>query len=126
MKKMSGSAVSYLGYVCVLLGFVLLGLFVVTLAVRSPYAPLIGGVAVVVFAVAVAGFRIGHRRRGSLWTQASTAAEKERYEVQYRARPASPRHQARPHRRPVPLLHGRYRAFGHALRVPRPHIRRAH
>jgi hypothetical protein len=53
--------VTYLAYVCLLLGFVALGCFVYALAAGSAYAVLIGAALVLSFAAAVAGFRIGDR-----------------------------------------------------------------
>lgn len=86
MKKISGTAVAYGGYVLFLVGFVSLGLFVAALAVGSDSAMVCAIVSAVAFASAVAGFRMGARRFGSVWAKPITDADLRVYEARYRDR----------------------------------------
>ena len=56
-------SMTYVAYVCLLLGFVMLGTFVYALAAGSGVAGLIGASLVVSLVASVVGFRIGVRRR---------------------------------------------------------------
>ncbi|MGU3500470.1 hypothetical protein [Mycobacterium sp. C31M] len=127
MKKIPGAKVAYAGYVFVLVGFISLGLFVVALARARPFAVLIGGVAVTCFAIGVGGFRLSARRGGGLFTVPVAAVDRGRYAARYRG-VVSLSTYGRHHRsrRPVPSVHGRYKAFRAAARAPQPRMRRAH
>jgi hypothetical protein len=61
MKVLRRLPVTYLAYVCLLLGFVSLGCFVYALAAGSAFAVLIGAALVLCFGAALAGYRIGDR-----------------------------------------------------------------
>ena len=86
MKRISGTAVAYGGYVFFLIGFGSLGLFVVALAVGSDSALVCAIVSTVSFAAAVTAFRTGARRFGGVWTKPITDADLHVYEAEYRDR----------------------------------------
>ncbi|MCV7434267.1 hypothetical protein [Mycolicibacterium bacteremicum] len=86
MKKISGTAVAYGGYVFFIVGFISLGLFVTALAVGSASALVCAIVSVASFAAAVAGFRIGARRFGSVWAKPVTDDDLRVYKARYRGR----------------------------------------
>ncbi|WP_395306954.1 hypothetical protein V4U86_16010 [Mycobacterium sp. AMU20-3851] len=70
MKKMSGGAVVYLGYVLILLAFVALGACVAALAFGSPSLALGAGIALVVaLGAGVAVIRSGLRIKGGIWSK---------------------------------------------------------
>lgn len=126
MKKIPGAKVAYAGYVFVLVGFISLGLFVVALALRSPLAVLIGAVAVTCFVMGVGGFRMSARRGGGLFVVPVAAVDRDRYAARYRGVSLSAHGRHHRSRRPVPSVHGRYKAFRAAVRAPQPRMRRAH
>src|SRR4051794_9457431 len=83
-------------YVCLLLGFVALGMFVYTLAAESPLAGIIGTSMVVLMIASVVGFRIGARKRAAsndsgieipgenIWARPLRREQIERYLSTYR------------------------------------------
>ena len=89
-------SLTYAAYVCFLLGFVALGMFVYALAVGSGLAGIIAGSLIGFFAAAVVGFRAGARRvvradesgnpvdGANVWAQPVRRAEIDRYLLNYR------------------------------------------
>jgi len=87
---------TYVGYVCLLLGFVMLGTFVYALAAGSSMAGPIGTSLVVLFVASVVGFRIGARNRAqsndsgtpiegaNIWAQPLRREQIDRYLLSYR------------------------------------------
>ncbi|MGW0158422.1 hypothetical protein ACWDUN_03770 [Mycobacterium sp. NPDC003323] len=81
-KRFSGASLVFLGYLCCLLGFAVLGLFVAALATQSPLAWLGGPGVVIAFGAAIAGLRSG-ARAGGPWSE-SKSSDAERYRARYR------------------------------------------
>ena len=83
-------------YVCLLLGFVMLGTFVYALAAGSAMAGVIGAGLVVLLVASVVGFRIGARNRAqsndsgtpiegaNIWAQPLRREQIDRYLLSYR------------------------------------------
>ena len=83
-------------YVCLLLGFVALGMFVYALAAESALAGIIGASMVVLMIASVVGFRIGARKRAAsndsgieipgenIWARPLRREQIERYLSSYR------------------------------------------
>lgn len=87
MKKLSGTTVAYVGYVCALIGFLSLGLFVAAWALGSWWAAVAAGAAAAAFIAATLEFRVGGRREGGLWGKPVNLA---RYKATYRGGPVRP------------------------------------
>jgi hypothetical protein len=62
LKAFGRISVTYVAYVCLLLGFVALGLFVYALAAGSPVAGMIGGGMIILLVTTVVLFRAGARK----------------------------------------------------------------
>ncbi|PRC43576.1 hypothetical protein C6A85_000000104645 [Mycobacterium sp. ITM-2017-0098] len=96
MKAISGVSTSFVAYVFLLLGFVALGTFVYALATESYLTAAIGAVLVIMFALAVVGFRAGARNRAesnesgiaidgaNVWAKPLRRAQINQYLVNYR------------------------------------------
>ena len=96
VKILRRGSVTYVAYVCLLLGFVMLGTFVYALAAGSGLAVVIGAGLVAVLVASVAGFRIGaHNRAASnesgipieganIWAQPLRCEQIDRYLSSYR------------------------------------------
>jgi hypothetical protein len=90
-------SMTYVGYVCLLLGFVMLGTFVYALAAGSAIAWLIGTSLVVFVVASVVAFRIGARNRAesnetgvpiegaNIWAQPLRCEQIDRYLSSYRS-----------------------------------------
>ncbi len=63
LKALGRIPPTLVGYVCLLLSFAALGTFVYALAAQSAVAGIIGASLVVLMVIAVAGFRVGARKR---------------------------------------------------------------
>jgi hypothetical protein len=97
MKAISGVSTSFVAYVFLLCGFVALGTFVYALATESHLTAAVGAVLVVMFTVAVVGFRAGARKTAesnesgihidgaNVWAKPLRRAQIERYLLSYRA-----------------------------------------
>jgi hypothetical protein len=89
-------SMTYVAYVCLLLGFVMLGTFVYALAARSALAWVIGAGLVALVVASVVGFRIGARNRtesnesgiaiegANIWAQPLRCEQIDRYLSSYR------------------------------------------
>ena len=96
VKVSRWAGMTYAAYVCLLLGFVMLGTGVYALAAGSSMAGLIGPSLVVLFVASVVGFRIGVRRRGeandsgipiegaNIWAQPMRREQIDQYLSSYR------------------------------------------
>ena len=99
LKTMSGGSTSFVAYVCLLLGFVALGTFVYALATESYLTAAIGAVLVIMFGLAVVGFRAGARKvaesnesgiaidGANVWAKPLRRAEIDQYLLSYRGAP---------------------------------------
>lgn len=63
LKALGRISLTYVAYVCMLLMFVALGMFVYALAAASALAGIIGASLVVLMIATVVGYRVGARRR---------------------------------------------------------------
>ena len=89
-------SVTYVAYVCLLLGFVMLGTFVYAVAAGSGMAGVIGTSLVVSLVASVVGFRVGARNRAqsndsgipiegaNIWAQPLRREQIDRYLLSYR------------------------------------------
>jgi hypothetical protein len=89
-------SVTYVAYVCLLVGFVMLGTFVYALAAGSGMAWVIGASLVVTLVASVVGFRVGARNRAqsnesgipiegaNIWSQPLRREQIDRYRMSYR------------------------------------------
>ncbi len=86
MKKMSGGAAVYLGYVLILLGFVSLGLFVAALAFGSSALAMVAGSALIAaLGGGVIAIRRGLRIKGGVWEKPESGDRAENYLATYRS-----------------------------------------
>jgi hypothetical protein len=97
MKKLRRISATDVAYVCFLLTFVALGTFVYALAAGSAAAGIIGAGLVVLMVAAVAGFRVGARKRAAsndsgieidganIWARPLRRDQIDRYLQSYRA-----------------------------------------
>ena len=95
-KAFRRAPMTYMAYVCLLLGFVMLGNFVYALAYGSGAAGVIGATLVVLLVASVVGFRIGARNRAdsdesghplegaNIWAEPLRREEIDRYLSSYR------------------------------------------
>ena len=89
-------SMTYMAYVCLLLGFVMLGTFVYALAAGSGVAGVIGASMVVSLVASVVGFRVGARKRAesnesgipiegaNIWAEPLRREQIDRYLLSYR------------------------------------------
>jgi hypothetical protein len=89
-------SMTYVAYVCLLLGFVMLGTFVYAVAAGSGTAGVIGASLVVSLVASVVGFRVGARNRAesndsgipiegaNIWAQPLRREQIDRYLLSYR------------------------------------------
>jgi hypothetical protein len=89
-------SVTYVAYVCLLVGFVMLGTFVYSLAAGSGVAGVIGAGMVVSLVASVVGFRVGARKRAqsneggipiegaNIWAEPLRREQIDRYLLSYR------------------------------------------
>jgi hypothetical protein len=96
-KVFTRVSVTYVAYVCLLLGFVMLGTFVYALAAGSGMAEVIGASLVVSLVASVVGFRVGARNRAesndsgipiegaNIWDQPLRSEQTDRYLLSYRS-----------------------------------------
>jgi len=99
-KVFNRVSMTYVAYVCLLLGFVMLGTFVYALAAGSGMAGVIGASMVVSLAASVVGFRVGARNRAetndsgtpiegaNIWAEPLRREQIDRYLMSYRGRQA--------------------------------------
>jgi hypothetical protein len=95
-KVLKRVSVTYVAYVCLLVGFVMLGTFVYALAARSGMAGVIGSGMVVSVVASVVGFRVGARNRAqsndsdipiegaNIWAEPLRREQIDRYLLRYR------------------------------------------
>lgn len=95
-KVLARAPMTYVAYVFLLMGFVMLGTFVYALAAESAVAGVIGGSLVAFFAASIVGFRIGARNRAesndsgipiegaNIWAQPLRRDQIDRYLSSYR------------------------------------------
>ncbi len=95
-KVFTRVSMTYVAYVCLLLGFVMLGTFVYALAAGSGMAGVIGASLVVSLVASVVGFRVGARNRAesndsgipiegaNIWAQPLRREQIDRYLSSYR------------------------------------------
>jgi hypothetical protein len=91
-------SMTYVAYVCLLVGFVMLGTFVYSLAAGSGVAGVIGAGMVVSLVASVVGFRVGARKRAqsneggipiegaNIWAEPLRREQIDRYLLSYRRR----------------------------------------
>lgn len=96
LKAIGRISATFVGYVCLLLGFVALGTFVYALAAGSVLAGAIGAALVVTFGAAVVGFRTGARKLAesndsgiaidgaNVWAKPLRRAQIDQYLLSYR------------------------------------------
>ena len=96
---LSRISMTYVAYVCLLLGFAALGIFVYALAVGSSLAAIIGASLVVLFVASAIGFRAGARHvartdesgnpidSANIWAEPVRRAQIDRYVRTYRVAP---------------------------------------
>jgi hypothetical protein len=89
-------SMTYVAYVCLLVGFVMLGTFVYSLAAGSGVAGVIGAGMVVSLLASVVGFRVGARKRAqsneggipiegaNIWAEPLRREQIDRYLLSYR------------------------------------------
>jgi hypothetical protein len=89
-------SMTYVAYVCLLVGFVMLGTFVYSLAAGSGVAGVIGAGMVVSLVASVVGFRVGARKRAqsneggipiegaNIWAEPLRREQIDRYLLSYR------------------------------------------
>src|SRR4051794_4742181 len=99
-KAFKRVSMTYVAYVCLLLGFVMLGTFVYALAAGSGMAGVIGASMVVSLVASVVGFRVGARNRAqsddsgtliegaNIWAEPLRREQIDRYLLSYRGRRA--------------------------------------
>jgi hypothetical protein len=95
-KVITRVSMTYVAYVCLLLGFVMLGTFVYALAAGSGMAGVIGASLVVSLVASVVGFRVGARNPAesndsgipiegaNIWAQPLRSEQIDRYLFSYR------------------------------------------
>ncbi len=95
-KVFTRVSMTYVAYVCLLLGFVMLGTFVYALAAGSGMAGVIGASLVVSLVASIVGFRVGARNRAesndsgipiegaNIWAQPLRSEQIDRYLLSYR------------------------------------------
>jgi hypothetical protein len=95
-KMFKRVSMTYVAYVCLLFGFVMLGTFVYALAAASSMAWVIGAGLVVSLVASVVGFRVGARHRAesndsgipiegaNIWAQPLRREQIDRYRLSYR------------------------------------------
>ena len=95
-KMFKRVSMTYVAYVCLLLGFVMLGTFVYAMAAGSGMAGLIGAGMVVSLVASVVGFRLGARNRArandsgipiegaNIWAEPLRREQIDRYLLSYR------------------------------------------
>ena len=95
-KVITRVSMTYVAYVCLLLGFVMLGTFVYALAAGSGMAGVIGASLVVSLVASIVGFRVGARNRAesndsgipiegaNIWAQPLRSEQIDRYLLSYR------------------------------------------
>lgn len=105
VKTLKHVSLSYVAYVCLLLAFVALGMFVYALAARSALAGVTGAAFVASLGAAVAGFRAGARKLAvsnesgnpidgvNIWASPLRREEIDRYLSKYRGSGNDGQHQ---------------------------------
>ena len=95
-KVFKRASMTYVAYVCLLVGFVMLGTFVYSLAAGSGVAGVIGAGMVVSLVASVVGFRVGARKRAqsneggipiegaNIWAEPLRREQIDRYLLSYR------------------------------------------